>query len=386
MTAVHRCKLWMKRAVVVLLSIIITTLVLGSRQPYLDLVDNNPDYLNAKNKTWITNHPGKSLDTQAQHKSMDYQSSTPEKQASVFGDGKEDGTSLNTPDQQAWFYKPKATKVNRYRYHSIVSNDSVCMLSHPQDVLVIVAVLTAPKHLNSHSIIRKTWGQSRTLEVNGGTVTMRTLFFMGMSSDGDIVDTILLESAANRDLIVDDFIDSYRNLSIKSQMLLHWVHKHCNRPNTYIVKMDDDMLMNPNALLTSIAAQPRTGALFGALIGGNKAARVGRWAIPENQYPFKYLPSYLAGNMYVMTADTASVLFNQSEYFHIISMEDVYVSGVLARLASVKPYGLPGFPIWLTSSPTNICQMLLGKWIAVHKVAPAAISKFWRMLTRGETC
>ncbi|ELU15308.1 hypothetical protein CAPTEDRAFT_37482, partial [Capitella teleta] len=190
---------------------------------------------------------------------------------------------------------------------------------------ILFAVTSAPQNLKQRTVIRRTWGQRRGVETGGQEVITKTVFFMGMSNNKDVVDLVLLEAGVNRDIVVDDFVDSYTNLTTKSRMLLHWVTKYCNRRNTFIVKLDDDMIVNPAHLTKSIITQPRENALFGAKIGGNKVSRAGRWGISRSQYPFQTLPVYLAGNLYVMSSDVAVKLYKQSVRFHIISMEDVYV-------------------------------------------------------------
>lgn len=56
-------------------------------------------------------------------------------------------------------------------------------------------------------------------------------------------------------MIVEDFIDTYNNLTVKTLMLLKWVKNNCNDV-TYIMKTDDDVYINMNNLIQLIDSIP----------------------------------------------------------------------------------------------------------------------------------
>ena len=55
------------------------------------------------------------------------------------------------------------------------------------------------------------------------------------------------ESRLYADVIVADFVDAYRRLSLKSLFGLVWARRHC-RAARFIVKVDDDVYLRPDLL------------------------------------------------------------------------------------------------------------------------------------------
>ncbi|XP_010193189.1 PREDICTED: beta-1,3-galactosyltransferase 2-like, partial [Mesitornis unicolor] len=60
--------------------------------------------------------------------------------------------------------------------------------------------------------------------------------------------TLEEENSLHGDLIQQDFMDTYNNLTLKTLMGMEWVSKHC--PNaSYVVKADSDVFLNLNYLV-----------------------------------------------------------------------------------------------------------------------------------------
>ena len=56
------------------------------------------------------------------------------------------------------------------------------------------------------------------------------------------------ENDKYKDVIVEDFVDTYYNLTVKSVMLLRWVEHNCVNAK-FIMKMDDDVYLNVDNLM-----------------------------------------------------------------------------------------------------------------------------------------
>ena len=56
------------------------------------------------------------------------------------------------------------------------------------------------------------------------------------------------EASLYKDVIVEDFVDAYNNLTIKSIMGLKWAAQYCGNAK-YVFKVDDDMFVNTYNLL-----------------------------------------------------------------------------------------------------------------------------------------
>lgn len=61
---------------------------------------------------------------------------------------------------------------------------------------------------------------------------IQVVFLIGKTENNETQEKIIGESQTYNDLIQEDFIDSYNNLTLKSVMMLKWVVKNCDRKGT----------------------------------------------------------------------------------------------------------------------------------------------------------
>ena len=80
---------------------------------------------------------------------------------------------------------------------------------------------------------------------------MREVFVTGNPKDTTVYNKLQEESDKYRDLIVGDFVDVYKNLTIKEATALRWIHSYCLSAN-FVVKLDDDVLIKPWLLLETV--------------------------------------------------------------------------------------------------------------------------------------
>ena len=64
------------------------------------------------------------------------------------------------------------------------------------------------------------------------------------------------EAEEHNDLVVEDFQESYLNLTVKTTYLLKWLDSsHCSRAR-FIFKVDDDVYVNPANLMATLQRAP----------------------------------------------------------------------------------------------------------------------------------
>ncbi|VDM29094.1 unnamed protein product [Toxocara canis] len=74
------------------------------------------------------------------------------------------------------------------------------------------------------------------------------LFVLGTSNNGDKKERILEESSTYHDIIQQDFLDAYRNLTWKALAWLRFVDEYCATAR-YVLKIDDDVVFDAIGLL-----------------------------------------------------------------------------------------------------------------------------------------
>lgn len=92
-------------------------------------------------------------------------------------------------------------------------------------------VLSAPSNVLQRNSIRQTWGS-----------VIKPLFMIG-TTDNETMRSVMSEAMLFNDIIVEDFIDSYVNLTLKTAFAMKHFVRHFNN-STYFLKIDDDVYLN----------------------------------------------------------------------------------------------------------------------------------------------
>ncbi|XP_065092296.1 uncharacterized protein LOC135713115 [Ochlerotatus camptorhynchus] len=180
------------------------------------------------------------------------------------------------------------------------------------DVNLLILVTSAPTHREQRLSIRQSWGHygiRRDISIG---------FVLGRTSDQRIEDQLSAENYMYSDLIRGNFIDSYRNLTLKTISLLEWTSINC--PNaTYLLKTDDDMFINVPKLLQFIESHlSYKRSIFGRLAKKWKPIRNKKskyYVSPEQYFP-PVFPPFTTGMYYsIFIRYSVSVLKNLFNMF-----------------------------------------------------------------------
>lgn len=149
-------------------------------------------------------------------------------------------------------------------------------------------VMSAPKNSRSRSAIRKTWGR-----------LIKPLFLIAIG-DNETMSAVTHEAHEFDDIIVEDFIDSYVNLTIKTAFAMKNYLRHFE-DSKYFMKIDDDVNVNVENLRRLLEHAP-SDALIGRVEFNKKPLRDkdNKWFVPEFLYPDDEYPPYLDGPAYVV--------------------------------------------------------------------------------------
>ncbi|MBN3299610.1 B3GT2 galactosyltransferase, partial [Amia calva] len=201
-------------------------------------------------------------------------------------------------------------------------------------------VPVAPDNHGVRDIIRKTWGNESLVP----GVNILRIFYVGLSSGQQaphIQGKLERESREHRDIIQKDFVDSYRNLTIKTMMMLDWLVSYCPTAS-YAMKIDTDSFLNVdklvNGLLDPRAVRVKQDYITGVVIEGGRVRRdkSSKWYVPKEVYPYSTYPLYVSGIGYVLSVDLVKKILNKSQSVKPFFLEDVYV-GMCLEALKIKP-------------------------------------------------
>ncbi|KAK7501947.1 hypothetical protein BaRGS_00006699 [Batillaria attramentaria] len=240
---------------------------------------------------------------------------------------------------------------------------SVLLLGNQQtEPFLVVLVVSKPENTQLRLAIRRTWG--RDLNAERSEVVLR--FFVGQDDSWD--DIVEREQALHGDVMKTDFVDTYVNLSYKVLASISWAVGTFTTA-AYVMKVDDDTYVNLPYLLHELRHDVMKGqyGVMGAVCVNSTVVRHpgDKWFVSDLDYPGDTYPKYVFGGGYVMTRAAAKALVAASSSTDYLHLEDVYVTGVLARRAGVRHLGHPGFSFWASSRPTP-CEMLRNRVTAVN--------------------
>jgi beta-1,3-galactosyltransferase 1 len=122
-------------------------------------------------------------------------------------------------------------------------------------------------------------------------------------------------------------------------MALNWISRHCNRVS-YILKTDDDMLINMFSILNHLSTltylYPTEAwhSTIACLIWTRMRVTrdpSSKWFVTSDEYPYEHFESYCSGSAYFITQDLIQPLFEATRYIPFFWIDDYYMTGLLPR-------------------------------------------------------
>jgi beta-1,3-galactosyltransferase 1 len=195
---------------------------------------------------------------------------------------------------------------------------------------------------------------------------------------------VLLEAQKYGDIVVEDFIDSYHNLTLKSLFMLKWTMNWCSSV-PFVLKTDDDMLINVRGLLQELdsskykLSQP---LIIGRIQEGSTPYRhkSSKWYLPHWLYEETILPVFASGTGYIMTQEAVSEMFSNALDTPLLPLEDVFLTGVVAA----RNLGIPliSEPHFHNDRPLFFEHpCLYHHHLTVHELTPAQLRRLWTGLS-----
>ena len=271
------------------------------------------------------------------------------------------------------FYSKRLTKVNPFQHKLLINARDTC--EETPNIMIIVC--SAINNLGRRDAIRTTWGKAAREATwppnNRLPMKAKLVFALGMSFKAEKMEAINAESRKYGDIIQGNFNDSYRNLTLKSLLILKWTIDFCPGSDV-LMKCDDDMIINLPFLYSVFANRTLRRSMVGHLYIGAPVLRSGKWALPD--YPFKIYPPYLAGPSYIITSDIVGELLATAQYVPSIFIEDVYITGILGKIIGVTHVNQDGFCESGSLAP-KMCDIVLNKVMTGTAMTSRELRALW---------
>lgn len=276
--------------------------------------------------------------------------------------------------------------LNPHSFQFIMDANDLCSRKEPPFLLILV--MSIHDHMDVRNAIRQTWGAvAKGGSWPGRTVeeTVKLAFLLGLHQFPERESLLVAENEKYGDIIQENFVDSYYNLSIKMVMGLKWASQYCPGVS-FILKADEDTFVNL-PLLVDILRQPETprDTIIGRIMPESKVYRVGKWSVDKKAYAGKVYPPYAAGNTYVIPGSLARKLYKASERHLYIHVEDAFITGLLAQAIGASHLDMPGFTCQ-ADSPPQTCDFVLDLKISGTKANMGLMRHIWSQIKKLPTC
>lgn len=154
------------------------------------------------------------------------------------------------------------------------------------------------------------------------------------------------------------------------------------------MKTDDDVVLDLDSVrkyLHTISAEapgPSERTLHCFHISRNEPVSRdpgNKWNVAAEEYPGRRYPPYCHGAGYLMTRDMVSDLYNRSLYTKTFWIDDIYITGFLARnLGNVAHVPLPNQSPYLSKEAEPVDVLKHEKWMVHGSGAVENYDKYWQ--------
>ncbi|XP_035638622.1 lactosylceramide 1,3-N-acetyl-beta-D-glucosaminyltransferase A-like isoform X1 [Oncorhynchus keta] len=212
------------------------------------------------------------------------------------------------------------------------------------EVLLLLFVKSSPENLERRQAIRATWGNENYIQRELGA-NVRVLFALGVYSNpqqrGSVQRGLLGEDQVYGDLVQQDFVDTFHNLTIKLLLQFRWRHTYCSKAR-FLMSADDDIFIHmPNLVhyLQGLIQQGARDLWVGHVHRGAPPIRQkdSKYHVPYEMYQWPSYPDYTAGAGYVVSRDVAAKIYQATLFLNAsLYIDDVFM-GICANAMGVSP-------------------------------------------------
>ncbi|KAA0712345.1 Beta-1,3-galactosyltransferase 2 [Triplophysa tibetana] len=260
-------------------------------------------------------------------------------------------------------------------YKFIIDQQNICEQKKP---FMVVIVQVSPDNMEVRNAIRKTWGGEKFF----GDKVVLVLFLLGSRSGTDeetLQDQLQKENQQYRDLLQSNFQDSYRNLTIKTMVMMEWLIRTCPHAS-YAVKVDTDVLLNIKNLIGMLVNLNtlQRNYMTGLVWYQNTVIRdpSNKFYLPHDVFQKDAYPPYPLGMCYIFSMDLPEKFLQESKEFEPIYIEDAYLGMCLERLG-IAPTKPPNIDQFVVSPPQQYNRCYFSGLIAVMTESTDQLVNYW---------
>ncbi|EDV56407.1 beta-1,3-galactosyltransferase 1 [Drosophila erecta] len=240
--------------------------------------------------------------------------------------------------------------------------------------------------------------------------SIRIVFILGRRNLASLLENEAVASEAEKynDIIQENFMDTYNNLTIKAVMALKHISQSCVNTTAFYFKCDDDTFVNvPNILHFLLGGTIPVNAATARFHFGNTydvtslrkrltarremmyglaycnvspiKNKLNKWYMPSYMFRGGVYPKYLCGSGYLLSIDVVPRLYKASLGTRIVHLEDLFVTGLCAEKAGIKR---ASHPLFRSDYPIDADEQCTIKGtFTVHRARDDIMLEAWYQVT-----
>ncbi|KAK6172704.1 hypothetical protein SNE40_016313 [Patella caerulea] len=256
-----------------------------------------------------------------------------------------------------------------------------------KDPYMVIFILSLHDKTTQRTAIRQTWGSVAKTSRWPGTMftkTIKIVFLFGIHQNAVLNEIVRAESDVHGDIVQANFMDTYSNLTLKVLMGIKWMSIYC--PSTkFVTKTDEDSFIVLPKLLHKLESKTMDNTILGPFFLSDIVFRSGKYEVGRKVYPLSRYPPHCKGNLYVMPTRLATKIAAVSNHFQYMRMEDVFITGILAKVFDARHISLNESEYYKYKSAT-ICELSTGSKILSQGIDAKTQYKIWNTLLEPILC
>lgn len=265
-------------------------------------------------------------------------------------------------------YTENSNRLKRIKQKSLpftsieyVLSTDVCMYRKPR---ILILVTSHVLNKAARTDIRQSYPRDLFRHYNAQIV-----FLLAQENTPGNQIFIQKEFVQFNDMIQGNFTEAYRNLTYKHYMGLKWSKDSCTSAK-YVVKMDDDIVINYYVLFYIINQFKNNFQLMGHIITDMKPIRdaSNKWYVTGDEYTDDEYPAFVSGWMYVTTSKAIKRLIQQADSTNFFWIDDVFITGIVRKRTGIQ---LTDIKRYFRYEPKNIECCIENKYSCHFVAAPS---------------
>jgi len=205
---------------------------------------------------------------------------------------------------------------------------------------LLIGILASYDRANRREAVRETWLKYAKDRESEWTYK----FFLATPSDPAKWDEAQKENEKHGDIEFLDFVDSYRNLSLKTLGITRWAVNNYNFE--HLMKTDDDAFVRIDRLMKTLDSAPKEKYFAGISNGAYTPDRDpgSAYYVPADLFPGSSGPNVITGAGYILSYDCVQFMAKKSlePNLKVLPLEDVNTAVILSEFG-VTGVGMGGF-------------------------------------------